>query len=307
MNINTTGNITFISNSVIVPATGTQNVNSNSIATSFNKAGAGGTVTLFTSAATSAAGSIINNNSNNFSNITVTGATIIAGWVNTDAGASTKTIQNNTFSNWTGGTGAITALSVNLTGTSNSITGNAINNISSAGAITGITTGAGNDNIYSNIINTLSTTGASAVTGIAVTAGTTKNIYKNKIYDLQANNATGTVNGILVSGTTIVTINVYNNLIGDLRTPIENSATDAIRGISVTATAVNSTINVYYNTVYLNASSTGANFGTTGIYHTTSATATTATLNLRNNSITNTSTPKGSRNNRCLPQVRMQH
>ena len=122
---------------MIVSSTGTQDVNSNSIVTSFNKAGAGGTVTLFTSAASSVAGSIINNNNNNFSNITVAGATIIAGWVNTDAGASTKTIQNNTFSNWTGGTGAITAMSISLTGASNATTGNAINNISSAGTITG--------------------------------------------------------------------------------------------------------------------------------------------------------------------------
>jgi hypothetical protein len=292
LNINTTGSITFISNSVIVPATGTQNVNGNSIAGTFTKAGAGA-VTLFTSTVNSVAGSIINNNSNNFSHITVTGTATIAGWVNTDAGTPTKMIQNNTFSYWIGGTGAITVMSVNLTGANNSITGNAINNISSAAAITGITTGAGNDNIYSNIINTFSTTGASAVTGISITGGTVKNVYKNKIYDLQANNATGTVNGILVSGTTIVTINIYNNLIGDLRTPIENSATDAIRGISVTATALNSTINVYYNTIYLNASSTGTTFSSTGIYHTTSTTATTATLNLRNNNITNTSTPKG--------------
>lgn len=294
LSVKTTGSITFIANSVIVSATGTQNVNSNSIVTSFNKTSVGGTVTLFTSAAASVGGSIINNNSNNFSNITVTGATIIAGWVNTDAGASTKTIQNNTFSSWTGGTSAITALSVALTGASNSSTGNAINNISSAGAITGITTAGGNDNIYSNVINTLSTTGAFAVTGIAVTGGTTKNIYKNKIYDLQASNATGSVNGILVSGATIVTINIFNNLIGDLRTPIATSANNnAIIGISVTATAVNSTVNVYYNTVYLNATSSGAIFGSSGIFHTTSATATTASLNLRNNSITNTSTPTG--------------
>jgi hypothetical protein len=181
-------------------------------------------------------------------------------------------------------------MSVNLTGTVNATTGNLINTISSAGAITGITTGAGNDNIYANTINTLSTTGAAAVTAIAVTAGTTKNIYKNRIYNISGSNASSTVNGILVSGGTTVT--VYNNLIGDLRATAA-SAADPVRGISVTSATVSSTINVYYNTVYLNASSTGTNFGTTGIYHVTSATATTATLNLRNNSITNTSTPRG--------------
>ncbi|MEP7107592.1 MAG: hypothetical protein ABI760_06405, partial [Ferruginibacter sp.] len=290
LNINTTGNLIFISNSVIVPATGVQNVNSNSIAGTFNKVGTG-TVTLFNSVASSVSGSVINNNGNNFSNITVAGAAIIAGWINTDAVASGKTIQNNTFSNWAGGTGAMTAMSVNLTGANNATTGNIINKISGAGPITGITTAAGNDNIYLNTIDTLSTTGAFAVTAIAVTGGLTQNIYKNKIFDITGNNSASTVNGILVSGGTAV--NVYNNLVGNLRTPAANS-TDAIRGISITSGTASSAINVYFNTVYLNAtSSTLANFGTSGIYHTVSGTATTAALNLRNNCVTNTSTPIG--------------
>jgi hypothetical protein len=294
LNINTTGNITLISNGVVVPSGGIQNVNSNVISGTFVKTGASGTVTLFTSVAASASGSINNNNNNNFSNITVSGASIIAGWVNTDAGASTKTIQNNTFSNWTAGTGAVTALNVSLTGVNNVVTGNAINNITSTGGITGITTAAGNDKIYANTINTLSTTGAAAVTGISVTAGTNKNIYGNKIYDLQANNAAAgsTVNGILVSGATIANVNIYNNLIGDLRTP-SSSAADPIRGISITSTTLSSTVNVYYNTIYINATSSGANFGSTGIYHTTAAAATTSALDLRNNIINNVSTPNG--------------
>ncbi|WP_295792298.1 hypothetical protein [Mucilaginibacter sp.] len=293
MNVNTT-NVTFISNSVIVPSGGTQNVNGNTVSGTFAKAGNSGTVTLFSSAASSVSGSVINNNSNNFSNISVSGAAVIAGWANTDAGASNKTIQNNTFSNWTAGTGAVTAMNINLTGATNSTTGNAINNITGAGTIVGITTSAGNNKIYSNTINTLATTGAVAVTGIVVSGGTNQNIYANKIYDLQANNAIvgATVNGIMVSGTTIVNVNIYNNLIGDLRTP-SSSATDPIRALDLISTAVNSTINVYYNSIYINATSTGANFGTTGIYHTTSATATTSVLNLRNNIVNNVSTPNG--------------
>lgn len=299
MNVNTSGNITFISNSVVVSAAGTQNVNNNAISGTFTKR-AGGTVTLFTSTATSVAGGVVNNNSNNFSNITVTGATTIAGWVNTDAGAASKTIQNNTFNNWSGGTSALTAMSVNLTSSSNAVSGNTISNISSGGAVTGITTAAGNDNIFGNTINSLSTSASAAVTGIAITAGTTKNIYQNKIYDLQSAGATGSVNGILTSGSTLVTANIYNNIIGDLKVPNGSSATDLIRAIAITHTTASSAANVYYNTVYLNASSTGTTFSTTAIYHTASATATTATLTLRNNSITNTSTPKGTGNSVVL-------
>lgn len=292
LNVNTTANITFISNNVIVSATGIQNVNGNSIVTSFNKAGAGGTVTLFTSTVASVSGGIINNNNNNFSNITVTGATVIDGWVNTDAGSGTKTIQNNTFSNWTGGTALVNGMNINLTGTNNAVTGNSINNISAAGIVTGIATAAGNDKIYGNTIYALSSSGTSA-TGILVTAGTNKNIYNNKIYDLQGTGAGSLAYGISVTGATIVNANIYNNLIGDLRVPSANTTNDVIRGISVTASATNATINVYYNTIYLNATSTGTNFSSSGIYHTANAISTTSVLNLRNNIISNTSVPKG--------------
>ena len=100
-----------------------------------------------------------------------------------------------------------------------------------------------------------------------------------------------TVNGILVSGGT--TNNIFNNLIGDLKAPSTSSATDAVRGISITSTAASSNLNVSYNTIYLTASSSGADFGTSGIFHTASATATTATLTLRNNIIDNLSIPNG--------------
>ncbi|MBC7424342.1 MAG: hypothetical protein H7334_12920, partial [Ferruginibacter sp.] len=180
LNINTIDNVNFITNSVISQSTGVQNINGNAIVTSFNKPGSGGTVTLFTTAASSITGSVSNNNNNNFSNITLSGAAItMAGWVNIDAGNSIKTIQNNTFSNWNV-TGPTNVMNINLTGTNNFVTGNNINNIVGAGAIVGITTAVGNNKIYGNTINSLATTGTS-ITGILITGGTTQNIYNNKI------------------------------------------------------------------------------------------------------------------------------
>jgi hypothetical protein len=103
----------------------------------------------------------------------------------------------------------------------------------------------------------------------------------------------GIVNAVQVSGATASSsITIQNNLIGDLRAP-SASAVDPIRGISVISTGLTSSVKVYYNTVYLNTASSGANFGSTGIYHTTNATATTAALDLRNNIISNTSVPNG--------------
>ncbi|MDQ6844931.1 MAG: hypothetical protein M3Z92_11345, partial [Bacteroidota bacterium] len=356
LNVQTAGSNVFITNTVVVPAAGSQNISNNFISGTYTKK-AGGTLSLLTSTATCATGSTINISNNNFSNITVSGATTIAGLLNTDAGNSNKTIQGNIFYNWVGGTSAITAMNVNLTGTNNATTGNIIRNITSAGNITGITTAAGNDNIYSNTIDSLFSSGGTAtiVSGINVTAGTAKNIYQNTISNLQGNSTTtGSVRGILISGgitvnfyqnvingltanalttgflsgisvsggttvkayrnkiynlssgSNVLTIPVYgiqvsgatanlvctlnNNIIGDLRAPVA-SLTDAIRGIGIISTGTASTTNVYYNTIYLNATSSGAVFGTSGIYHTASATATTSSLNLINNNVTNGSVP----------------
>lgn len=129
--------------------------------------------------------------------------------------------------------------------------------------------------------------------GIGYATGTENadyRVYKNKIYNL----ASGINGATLISGirTDASTTTIYNNLIADLRAPAADGE-EVIRGINITSTTA-STINaVYYNTIYLNASSTGTNFGTTGIYHTTSNTATTAALDMRNNIIVNTSTPAG--------------
>ncbi len=357
LNIQTTGSNVFITNTVVVPAAGSQNISNNFISGTYTKK-AGGTLTLLTSTAACAIGSTININNNNFSNITVNGATTIAGLVNTDAGNSNKTIQGNTFYNWIGGTSAITVMNVNLSATNNATSGNIIRNISSAGTITGITTAAGNDNIYGNTIDSLFSTGGTTtvVSGINVTGGTSKNIYQNTISNLQGNSiTTGSVRGILISGGTtvnfyqntiygltanalttgtlsgiwnsagttikifrnkiydisssssaIITAVVYgiqvsgatanlnstlnNNIIGDIRSTAASLA-DAIRGIGIISTGTTSTTNVYYNTIYLNASSSGLIFGTSGIYHATSGTATTSTLNLINNNITNVSVP----------------
>jgi hypothetical protein len=334
LSVNTTGAILFISNSVVMPANGVQNINNNSIVTAFVRTAASGAITLFSSVASTGNSNVtVNNNGNNFSNITINGSATIAGWVNTDAGLGnvTKTIDGNTFSNWTAGTGTgtITALNVNIISINSAIKNNIINTISSAGNIFGITTGAGNDNIFSNTIYTLVSTGGTStiVNGIAITTGTVKNVYQNTIYNLQANNittgsvsaiavtggatnkiyrnkihnvscstssiTTGTVSGIFVSGAVADQITtIHNNRIGDLRAPAAN-VTNPVCGINITNTGLRSTNNVYYNTIYLSATSSGTNFGTSGIYHAASAIATTATLNLRNNIIVNVSTFNG--------------
>ena len=367
LNVNTTGSINFIShNYLFISATGTININNNAIVTAFNKGGAGGTVNGLYSSGIANTGAITNHTNNNFSNITVTGPTIVNGILNTEGSTTIfprRIVSGNTFSNWTGGSGTITAINYSSGGGNSTLANNTVNTITGQAAITGInlcgggngvssmdmnnnivtnltsngtggnvtginssnssvltnifnntiktysSTGASstvagitidggaNTNVYSNIINTLSGSGATTpiINGIQASSGTTISIFKNKIYDLSQSGAissaiTPGVNGINISNGT--TVNAFNNLIGDLKSPNANQA-EAIRGIAVPSNITNTNYNLYNNTIYITGTSSGTNFGVTGIYHTSSATATTAALTLNNNLIVVNATLKG--------------
>ncbi|MCX6324985.1 MAG: Ig-like domain-containing protein [Sphingobacteriales bacterium] len=319
---NTTGSFIFVQHGYSMPAAGSQTFNNNSIVTGFNKTGAGGTVTLFTTGGSSPNGTTHALTNNNFSNITVTGATGITGVTNTDGFSTspTKTCTGNTFNNWTGGTSSITCISYGYVGaTTSSISSNTLTNITGQSTVTGITigssfngatplniasntitnltsTGTGGAvtgitcsntstliNINNNAVSTLASTAAAAVQGIVVSgAAPAINVFKNTICDLSGSNASTTVNGIAVGAGTTVT--VYNNRIGDLRASVANAANPVV-GLNITG---GTTVNCYYNTVNLNASSSGALFGSSAI-----SASTTPTLTLNNNIFVNTSTTTG--------------
>lgn len=313
LSVNTTGGVTFISNSVSLGATGTKIIKDNSIVTSFTKTGGGSNIYFYFDAGSSVAGATITNEGNNFSNITINGAIPVQGWFNTDGSGAVpvKNIYNNTFNNITANTSGI--FPIQVTNGAGGIYGNTITNCSAPNTVTGLTVTAGAFSIYSNTINSLSSSTSFAgvtginisggtthniyyntihtltssatsttVAGIAVSSGTTVNIYKNKIYGLSMSAAitTGGVNGINITGGT--TVSVYNNLVGAFTTPAANFD-DAIRGMSITGGA---TVRVYYNTVYLNASSSGASFGSSAMYA-----SNTPSLDMRNNILYNISTP----------------
>ena len=88
------------------------------------------------------------------------------------------------------------------------------------------------------------------------------------------------------------TVTVSNNLIGNL-TASAATGVNAINGINITSTQNNSTIKVYYNTVYVSNPTSGAGFGSSGFFHTADIHTTQATLDLRNNIIVNTSVQNG--------------
>ena len=208
------GNVTFISNGVTLPATGTKTINDNAIVGTYTKTGTGsGFLYFYYDIGSSVAGAIITNDGNNFSNITITGAITLGGWFNGDGNAAvpTKNITNNTFNNVTGNTSSISLIQV--TNGAGNISGNTITNCATQNTVTGLAVTSGSFAIFSNNINTLSSTVTTSmnVTGINISGGTTHNIRYNIIHTLSSTALSNTVNGIVISSGT--TINVYKNKI----------------------------------------------------------------------------------------------
>lgn len=330
---NTSGSVTFISRNtgnMAVSAGATENCNNNSIVTAFSKPVAGGTVYLYTASGGSLGGNNMNQTGNNFSNITLTGATLMSGWANTEGGLTgpVKTITNNTFSNWTCGTSAVNVISTNFSENGTTVSNNTISNISCTGGsvLNGILLGSSNKgnlqtcanntisglstqtglllgisvstpsvttlNVNNNTISGLSCGVTGSFAALRVISAGTLNIFKNKIYDIN-----GTASGTLTYGIDIQpgftgAGTIHNNLVGNLHAPIANNI-NAVRGISVSSTASTATHFIYYNTIYINTSSTATDFGSSGIFLTGSSTATNGPTVLRNNIIVNTSVAKG--------------
>ncbi|NOU47339.1 MAG: T9SS type A sorting domain-containing protein [Bacteroidales bacterium] len=239
-------------------------------------------------------------NDNTVSNMSLLGAGTAGFIYGIQATGTTVSVNNNTIhtltNNKSTGTGALYGIYNFGIPNNENYNNNIVHDLThnGTGTLYGIytNTAAGTRTVTGNIIYSISGAGTT-IAGLTQTTSS-PNIYKNKIYNIQST-STGapTVTGILLSSVgSAGTSNIYNNFIGDLKAP-SASSTDAIRGIGITATTASSTHSVYYNTIYLNASSTGTNFGSTGIFHSASATATTAVLNLRNNIIVNASTSAG--------------
>ncbi|MBK8699746.1 MAG: HYR domain-containing protein [Saprospiraceae bacterium] len=216
-----------------------------------------------------------NINTNSIPATSLTSSSFIYGYYNIGSPTSENIFNNDIYDLSIGGSG---------TSTSSVIYG-----------ITISTSSSSVKNIYNNRIRNLqylnSSTGSATIIGINQSLALTANIYANKIYDLIATNgASSLVRGIQISSGT--TLNVYNNLIGNLQASASTSG-DALRGINITSSTASSNLNISYNTIYLYGTSSGTNFGSQGIFHTFNTTGTTATLNMRNNIISNLSTSTG--------------
>lgn len=265
---------------------------------------------------------------NNLTRTGTTGGTIIGLYL---SGGTTQFANSNTTTNITHsgtGTGGI-VYGIQVSGTTVTADTNSINNISNAkstgtGAVYGLYNFGSptNENYNYNLVNNINHSGTGIVYGIytntaagvrtmsnntvhTVTgAGTTVaginialstvSCFKNKVYNISSS-STGSaiVTGLLITSGT--TVNAYNNLVGDIKAPsaISTVVAPSVRGISVVSATATTSYNLYNNSVYLNASSVGANFSSCALFHTTNATATTGALTIRNNAFINLSAPSG--------------
>jgi hypothetical protein len=220
-----------------------------------------------------------------------------------------SSVQGNTIANiaWTSSSGATTGNGIlagiyvsagdaNIGTTTGNVVGTVagpitVSSSTAAGYTFGISTiSTGTVAIAKNVISNITASGSTAtiasnVAGINLGGGSVNNVSQNKIYGLVASSGGASLsNGILVTAGT--TNNIFNNLMGNLTAPASTSLA-ALSGIQITAASGVNTVS--YNTIRLEGASTGATFGSQGVYLNTTA----ASLTLFDNIVVNLSTSAG--------------
>lgn len=330
MNGNTIQNITlpgtgaFIAiNNGTTAVPGTLNINNN-IVTGNTKTG--GTIMTLIGGGNPATTAVTSISSNTVTNNTMASAATATLLGIQLAGTSTYTINGNTINNLSvtgiSGTAFVTLSGIsNIGGIQNeTITNNTISNLFVTGTSTGNqvvraiqnnTSGTSTRSVSLNTIFNLYTAAGltGTVTGINSQAGGTVTIARNWIYNLfpgQSATAGSIAKGIAVStggATPSLGVTISNNMIsldltlaasatGSVAANSILTGTDALRGIEITSALPNSSLFLYFNSIRLAGNGAG-NFGSSGVFHTASATATTANLTMVNNLVDNEATPSG--------------
>ncbi|MCX6249352.1 MAG: hypothetical protein NTX61_01230 [Bacteroidetes bacterium] len=277
------------------------NVNNNSISGTFTRTGAAGAMYCYYGRGFEYT-STQNITNNNFQGITAstagTGAFYGMYIYNGTTSPYPKwTINGNTFNNinynTTGGFYGIypSYLGDGSTNSATVISNNTISNITCACDFYGIYPGSTSSpifapRIYDNSVFNISSSYAGTIYGIFLSAGGQGvYCYNNQVYGISGSNASSLVYGIYAA-TAGYPYYINNNFITDIKAPAATGA-NAVVGLYINASTGN--IYAYYDTIYMNATSSGTGFGSSGIYA-----ATGSTLDMRNNIVVNVSTPTGS-------------
>jgi hypothetical protein len=236
------------------------------------KTGAGGTMNMVNASGSTAITNFYNNQLFNNSAANTSGG--VFGYYNFAFGLQ-ENIYNNQIYNNTGGSGEVTMIHAR------------------SGS------GPTNKEIYGNLIHSITANTTNIVSAIGSDYGTVTNIYRNNIYNISNTSTTGgtpaTV-GINVGSNVNALTTVHNNMISDLKAPNATNTFACIMGIWLNGALTGSVMNAYYNTVYLNATGTGTNFGTSALYIGPNAYST----DIRNNIFVNISNATGTGLTRCI-------
>lgn len=267
--------------------TKTVTINNNAIAGGFtNSATSGTTSAIYNINSVFSGSGLTTVSGNNFSNVSVAGASQFIGIYQSLGNAFALACTANTLSNITAASGKIYGYLLGNGGNGSVVNGNIIQNLSGGSEIYGMVIAGSNTNslvLSQNTISAFSGSAASIVHGIEVTSGIDVRVLKNKIYDLTTGSSSADVAGLFQ--TTNTSFYATNNCIGDLRAPV--AANDnAVKGISIGG---GTAIFLRNNSVLLSGSSSGINFGSSAIYA-----STTATLTLQNNLLINRALANGS-------------
>lgn len=271
-------------------------VNGNSIIGSFNRMASAGATYLYYSTSSSPSTCVQTLSGNNFSNITATvsGTGNFYGIYNTDGTGSSypkKVVSNNIISNVNINSSGIfygyffDNLGEGINSSGSVINNNTLTAISRAGVVYGMyisgnVSSVSSPQVHSNLVQNLSSSGASSALYSTYLAGggLGLNFYKNKISTAVETGTSGLAHGIYVASAINTTL--ANNFIGHIHAP-NSSATNAVNGIYING---GSLVNIFYNSIYLNAISNGGNFNSNALYC-----SATVSLNLRNNILVNLS------------------
>ena len=317
INVATSGSLYFVYHSTAATTaniTCSNNFTSGPATPYVSKTGSGGTFAGYYNNAGSSGGFASINN-NNFSYISLAGSPTFYGINETNGGSgqnkflrnniisnitttaggtlyglrigytATANFANNTVSSLNAGTGSAYGIYL-VSGTTDTVMNNSIHDLTSTGGnLYGIYLSGGTTiTIFQDTVHTLATSGTTGLGyGIWQGSGTTVNIYQNKIYDVAASGTGSSVNGMYLNSGVVT---VYNNIVGDLRTPNYSGAGGTqLVGIYLGG---GSAYYAYYNTVYVNGTSTGTDFGSCAVFS-----SSTPPVTLVDNIFVNTSTPNG--------------
>lgn len=138
--------------------------------------------------------------------------------------------------------------------------------------------------VYGNTVFNI--TGAAVTGGIFVDYFSNGDCYRNNVYNITSTTTSLSPGafGIQYGTNGGLNVNINNNFVSEIKSP-NNTSANSVYGIWIAGASGITNAKVYYNTVYLNATTAAINFGSSAMF----IASTSSTVDLRNNILVNVS------------------